>query len=248
MRIESICSDDGHRAYGDDESEKTSKRDRSCRYSDAGDSVNVRQKARKSGASNYKIEWSVSCAGQDSSTLSNIDEKECQGGLITSRLRFPVPRAPWRKIFRIKVADTSPNTLPKFENCPEWAKPLMYAEYQVGYPEEWLCSIFNNLPDELSEALRAAYFGVSIVHEMNMQRAQDSFCNRMRQTIRNLFGNKDEYWEVICWKVYFHLCSMISTIPTNEYVRVTCRTSPGFVKTVRWKRKSLMFSIELGLV
>jgi hypothetical protein len=68
---------------------------------------------------------------------------------------------------------------------------------QAGFSEEWLCSIFSNLTDELHVALRAATVSAFIIHKYNMMRAESSTYNRMRLAMGWLFGRCNEEDQVI---------------------------------------------------
>ena len=69
---------------------------------------------------------------------------------------------------------------------------LDLASLKAGLSEEWLCSLFGNLPEDLCDALRAAYVSSLIVHKHNMTRAETSTHNRMRYAIGSIFGRTSE--------------------------------------------------------
>jgi hypothetical protein len=44
--------------------------------------------------------------------------------------------------------------------------------WQAGHSEEWLCTIFSNLTEELEIALRAAWHATMVVHSQCMRQAE----------------------------------------------------------------------------
>jgi hypothetical protein len=100
---------------------------------------------------------------------------------------------------------------PKFAGCPSWAMPLLYQEYQVpllqnqhldicfvflkpwnalqeGHSEEWLCSIFANLTEDLEIALQAAWHATMVVHNQCMRQADCGMNSFPRQAIAKMLG------------------------------------------------------------
>ena len=69
----------------------------------------------------------------------------------------------------------------------------------MGYSEEWLCSIFSNLTDELSSALRNAVFSINIMQQYNLSRAEWSDYNCLRSASLSYFGAENA-WEEEPWR------------------------------------------------
>jgi hypothetical protein len=65
--------------------------------------------------------------------VKNSSDKSCCGGVYTSRLSISVPFL--SRIFgdvnRIRLVDTRPRVYPEFLGCPDWAKSLMFSQYEV---------------------------------------------------------------------------------------------------------------------
>ena len=55
---------------------------------------------------------------------------------------------------------------------------------QVGHSEDWLCSVFSNLTEDLYVALRAAWLSGMIVHKHHMLQAGQSEISIMRAIFR----------------------------------------------------------------
>jgi hypothetical protein len=53
----------------------------------------------------------------------------------------------------------------------------------LGYSEDWLCSIFANLTEDLYVALRAAWLSGMIVHKYRMLQAEQSDLCRIRASM-----------------------------------------------------------------
>ena len=64
------------------------------------------------------------------------------------------------------------------------SKKSFQIDVQAGYSEEWLCTIFSNLTDDLYVALRAAWLSGMIVHKHHMLQAGQSEFSRMRAFVR----------------------------------------------------------------
>ena len=58
---------------------------------------------------------------------------------------------------------------------------------QLGYPEEWLCSIFANLTQDLSLALRTAWLSMMIIHKRKMCQAELTEHSHMLANARTAF-------------------------------------------------------------
>jgi hypothetical protein len=96
---------------------------------------------KKSCTGNFHVDSESSkCASKAVITLSNsVNARKrkagigAQGAVFTSRQVPPTPQMMWVKSEqeRIRIKDTRPVAFPVFEGCPDWAKPLMFAEYQV---------------------------------------------------------------------------------------------------------------------
>jgi hypothetical protein len=52
---------------------------------------------------------------------------------------------------------------------------------QAGHSEEWLCSIFASLTEELEFVIRAAWLSMKILQRKCMQIAESSIGNRFRR-------------------------------------------------------------------
>lgn len=137
------------------------------------------------------------------------------GGIATSRL-LPHTHMTETKSDRCRITDTNPVLFPAFDGCPDWVKPLMYVEYQVstrggsyqfrccwlntvcqaGFSEQWLCSLFGNLTEDLNVALRAALISTYIIQKHSMISAENSVFNSMRYAVGWLFGHNGEMEQV----------------------------------------------------
>jgi hypothetical protein len=60
---------------------------------------------------------------------------------------------------------------------------------QAGHREEWLCSMFSNLTEDLEIALRSAWLATMIVHSQSIRHAEGSVYNRTRQAIATVLGH-----------------------------------------------------------
>ena len=58
-------------------------------------------------------------------------EQRSVGGVLTARMVISIPYP--RKHAQIRLADSLSFKCPAFDGCPEWAKPLMFAEHQASY-------------------------------------------------------------------------------------------------------------------
>jgi hypothetical protein len=75
--------------------------------------------------------------------------------------------------------------------------------WQAGHSEEWLCSIFANLTEDLEIALRSAWHATMIVHYQSMRQAEGSLHNRMRQAFATVLGHAaDEVTVINCTQRY----------------------------------------------
>jgi hypothetical protein len=131
-----------------------------------------------------------------------------RGGILTSRyIDYVHQFQDTCSVSRIRH-DMKFDSIPEFAGCPDWIKPIMYRENQVtpylnrmlipkfsslsrsqidtqvGLSEDWLCSIFSNLTEDLSVALRAAWLSGMIVHKYHMLQAEASAFSRMRAFAR----------------------------------------------------------------
>ena len=83
-------------------------------------------------------------------------------GIYTSRMNptfGPIPQRP--TCFFVLQNAISPH--PTFPRTPVWLKPLLYILHQHGYSENWLCSLFRDLPVSLIKEIRSAFFAVTIL-------------------------------------------------------------------------------------
>ena len=74
------------------------------------------------------------CTAQDQSDKT-ASQRDDTSGVLTSRLPSAVPllfTIPPLASRRLRISDESAHVVPEFANCPDWAKPLMFAEYQVA--------------------------------------------------------------------------------------------------------------------
>jgi hypothetical protein len=70
---------------------------------------------------------------------------------------------------------------------------------QAGHSEEWLCSIFANLTEDLEIALRSAWLATMIVHCQSMRQADRSLHTHMRQAFATVLGHAaDEVIDINC--------------------------------------------------
>jgi hypothetical protein len=70
---------------------------------------------------------------------------------------------------------------------------------QAGHSEEWLCSIFANLTEDLEIALRSAWHATMIVHYQSMRQANVSLHTYMRQAFAKVIGHAaDEVTDINC--------------------------------------------------
>ena len=71
------------------------------------------------------------------------------------------------------------------------SKLIFRNDAQVGHSEDWLCSIFSNLTEDLYVALRAAWLSGMIVHKHHMLQAGQSKFSSMRAFVRqHALGSK----------------------------------------------------------
>jgi hypothetical protein len=148
-----------------------------------------------------------------SATSSTGHAGSIKGRVITTLIPSPRSWAPFgvsEQNHRLRVVCASDCDLPAFPGCPNWAKPMMYSEYQVGDPtslnvciciiswapwswqagfsEEWLCDIFSNLTEELNSSLQAAWLSIMIIQRERMLIAADSMHNRLRRVFAATHG------------------------------------------------------------
>jgi hypothetical protein len=61
---------------------------------------------------------------------------------------------------------------------------------QSGFSEEWLCSIFSNLTEDLLESLRAAWLSVMIIHLHSMQQADNTAYSQYRRKMQQIMQSE----------------------------------------------------------
>ena len=72
------------------------------------------------------------CIDCKKSQIEALSERpDSLGGIITSRVCADLGTRKKSGVPRFKIQKTLCSEFPKFENCPDWVKPLMYQEYQV---------------------------------------------------------------------------------------------------------------------
>ena len=74
------------------------------------------------------------CVGQPThATVDSQHSDPITGGVITTRTTSTViPCRVGQQSNRMHVVFAYENDLPSFPKCPDWVKPLMFVEYQVG--------------------------------------------------------------------------------------------------------------------
>ncbi len=106
---------------------------------------NCGEKHSEKNQCNFDVEGFRSQAGPAKSPSSELSIRQHEhdtfnvghsspvmGGVITSRAPSPIPCWARERGNRIRIECVSENDLPSFPECPDWVKPLMYVEYQVG--------------------------------------------------------------------------------------------------------------------
>ncbi len=116
-----------------------------------------------------------------------------QSGLLTSRLRpCTVPRARLTRYYQMRLENYS--NVAKFDGIPEWLKPFLHAHQQLGWAEEWLCSIFENLPFDLLSCIHVASVAVVVLSLYRQERSKESVFNQLFRSSEELFPIEDEPW------------------------------------------------------
>ena len=131
------------------------------------------------------------------------------GGLLTSRIQSY--STPFQICQSNRVCILEDQTVQKrtdFSGFPGWVIPILYSEYQVplpsetilksltshhvsvqaGYSEDWLRSIYSNLTDELSFALRDAWLATVVIQRVNSLRAENNLPNRTQMAFAAALG------------------------------------------------------------
>ncbi len=150
-----------------------------------------------------KLENRESCDPLDKSDLSCsdiifdcdhfCDTEKLRSGLLTSRLRpCSVPRARLTRYYQMRLNDLA--NLAKFEGIPEWLKPFLHAHQQLGWAEEWLCSIFRHLPSDLLRCIHTASVAVVVLSCNRQKMIKDSDLSHAYRSEDELFPLEDEPW------------------------------------------------------
>jgi hypothetical protein len=86
------------------------------------------------------------------------------------------------------------SNLAKFEGIPEWLKPFLHAHQQMGWAEEWLCSIFRHLPSDLLSYIHAASVAVVVLSLNRQKRTKQNDLNQVFRSEDELYPFEDEPW------------------------------------------------------
>ena len=94
----------------------------------------------------------------DSSTASiELRQKE-EISIFKKKSEFELPKS-IKSSTCLRITNQS-FSIPLYARMPDWLKPLLYCQQEHGYPEEWLCYMYQSLPPELLDAIQSAFLAV----------------------------------------------------------------------------------------
>jgi hypothetical protein len=94
--------------------------------------------------------------GEGFSFLANLG----RSGVLTSKRRYEFPPSNSIKAsFYVKIHRPEA-AVPLFSHMPVWLRPLLYFQHEHGHSEEWLCSVYQDLPADLMTELKIVFSAV----------------------------------------------------------------------------------------
>ena len=133
---------------------------------------------------------------KDSQSVSSSkyvsDPKFACSGLSTARLR-PSFDPVLRHTNCFLLLQNGMTRSPTFADMPVWLKPLLYIQHQHGHREDWLCSLFRDLPANLMKEIRSAFLAV-IVLVLDHMRSVGSRAAHLHDTSKNSLSADEELW------------------------------------------------------
>ena len=99
---------------------------------------------------------------------------EFRSGILTYKKYVAAPTNVLRSCFYLRIQKPE-MAAPLFSRMPKWLQPLLYCQFQHGNSEKWLCSIYQNLPADLSNEMQIAFSSVITLLLSSMSHVNLSF-------------------------------------------------------------------------